>query len=259
MTTELTEGCGRAALVPLAWDTAQFGFPVARLAVPGDDAGAALGALEEARRRGTALVYWQTEPGVPVPERLLARFTGRLVDRKVTFALDLPGGGAALAAEGGRVWEYSRGPASKGLRSLALAAGVCSRFRTDPLFPPEKFVGLYTTWAERSARHEIADAVLVCGSGADPEGMVTLTESGGVANIGLIAVAAVARRRGLGRLLMGAAHRWMAGRGASRATVVTQQENAAACGLYQSCGYRTHEVKYCYHFWPQQKATARTS
>jgi dTDP-4-amino-4,6-dideoxy-D-galactose acyltransferase len=249
MSSERSAG---AALAPLAWDTSHFGFPVARLVVPGDDPVAARLLLAQARRAGTALVYWYTDPAAAVPGGLLDEFTGLLVDRKVTFARDLSGGAAGVGEDGG-VWEYPPGPASEGLKALALAAGVSSRYRTDPLFPPDKFAGLYTTWAERSARHEIADAVFVSGDGAAPAGMVTLSESAGVGNVGLIAVAGAARGRGLGRLLMAVAHRWMAGRGAKRATVVTQLDNAAACGLYRRCGYRPHEVKHCYHFWPQEK------
>jgi ribosomal protein S18 acetylase RimI-like enzyme len=256
MSTE--RSAGGAALAPLAWDTSHFGFPVARLVVPGDDVVAARLLLAEARRAGTALVYWHTEPAAAVPPGLLDEFTGRLVDRKVTFARDLAGVSSAAREDDG-VWEYPRGPAGEGLTALALAAGVSSRYRTDPLFPLEKFADLYTTWAERSARREIADAVLVCGAAGALEGLVTLSESGGVGNIGLIAVAGSARGRGLGRRLMEAAHRWMAGRGAARATVVTQLDNAPACGLYRACGYRPHEVKHCYHFWPQKKAPARAA
>jgi ribosomal protein S18 acetylase RimI-like enzyme len=80
--------------------------------------------------------------------------------------------------------------------------------------------------------------------------MVTVAEADRVGNIGLIAVHERARGRGVGAALMAAAHRWMAGRGAAAATVVTQLDNAAACRLYQASGYGLAGVWHCYHFWP---------
>ncbi len=62
---------------------------------------------------------------------------------------------------------------------------------------------MYRLWIERSVRGELADAVLVAGANPtdraeliehEPAGMVTLEESEGVGQIGLIAVADAMRR-----------------------------------------------------------------
>jgi dTDP-4-amino-4,6-dideoxy-D-galactose acyltransferase len=241
-------------LVPLAWDTDNFGFPVARLVVPEGDLAAAADALARARQREIALVYWQTEPTVEVPRALLAEFGGSLMDRKATFAADLSAVERSAPDECAgdlRIREYPFGKASDALQGLAVSAGAFSRYGRDPHFPNDKFVAMYLTWIERSTRHELADVVLeAAAEGADPLGFVTVSEAAGIANIGLIAVSSAAQGRGLGRLLMRAAHRWMIGRGATRATVVTQQDNVPACRLYERCAYRLAKVKHYYHFWP---------
>jgi ribosomal protein S18 acetylase RimI-like enzyme len=53
-----------------------------------------------------------------------------------------------------------------------------------------------------------------------------------------LAVHPSARERGLGRSLVGDVLRWMRRRGASRALVNTQRDNAAALALYRACGFR---------------------
>jgi dTDP-4-amino-4,6-dideoxy-D-galactose acyltransferase len=247
---------GSDPLTPLPWDSGHFGFPVARLTVPGGDAAAAAAALAEARRRGVVLVYWAVDPAHAVPGPLLTEFAGCLADRKATFTAELAAvdrGAAGESLGGLGVRDYPRGPASEALTALAVAAGEFSRFRADPRVPRDRFVSLYGIWAERSARREMADAVLVAAEaeGAVPAGFVTASEAGGGASIGLIAVAAAARGRGVGGLLMRAVHRWMAGRGAARVTVVTQLDNVPACRLYERCGYHLAGVKHSYHFWPQ--------
>jgi dTDP-4-amino-4,6-dideoxy-D-galactose acyltransferase len=245
-----------AELVPLPWDSALLGFPVARIGPPGlDDAG--LGrALDEARRGGYRLIYWPAAPDRVAPDPLLAAFSGMLADRKATFvADDLQPRGPVASGPGCRVVEVPRGPASPRLIELGIAAGEYSRFRRDPGIPADKFRELYRTWVERSARGEMADAVLVAvpeGPGGEPVGMVTveLDAAEGEGRIGLIAVDGSARGMGLGRLLVTEAHRRMLSGGASRASVVTQLENAAACRLYEGCGYRLGSVQNVHHFWP---------
>ena len=61
--------------------------------------------------------------------------------------------------------------------------------------------------------------------------MITVKVTDGVGNIGLVAVAASHRGRGVGSKLIEAAHRWMHEHDAIKSTVVTQGANAPACLL----------------------------
>ena len=252
-------------VVRLAWDSDNFGIEVGRIVPPDLDDAQLSHSLRRARDAGMKLVYWMTaEDRVPAGT-LLADFGGRLVDQKVTFAAalaelpDLNAGAAApfrgcekmgtgsepahpnpgktasgevpvpIFSQPLRVEEYPCGPASATLKSLALSAGVYSRFRTDPRIPPHVFRSLYETWIDRSTRREIADVVLTA---VDAEGitrgLLTLAAVGAEGQIGLLGVDESCRRMGVARQLTSASHRWIAARGIENVSVVTQGDNREA-------------------------------
>jgi dTDP-4-amino-4,6-dideoxy-D-galactose acyltransferase len=241
----------------LAWDSEHFGFPVAWISSPDLDDEALRDILHVAKWGDVRLVYWPTHPERRVHESILHEFSGILADRKATFTADLTSAPYpdryAEAAEY-RVSEHPKGEASERLIALAVTAGIFSRFHTDPQFPGKKWKSLYATWMRRSLSGELADSVLVaspCGDEAEVIGMVTVTIKGALGQIGLVAVLPGHAGRGIGRLMTGAAHRWMTARGAERSTVVTQLGNLPACRLYERSGYRLNDVRNYYHFWPQ--------
>jgi dTDP-4-amino-4,6-dideoxy-D-galactose acyltransferase len=243
-------------LVPLSWDSAHFGFPVARLEKVSDER-LAFELLKQARRQNIVLVYWQLDSTQEAPSDLLTEFAGRLVDWKATYhsTFSAPAGpGSVSAPRGVCIQEHSAPIACSQLHALAIAAGAYSRFRRDPAFPPDKFLSMYTTWIDRSVQRQAADAVLVAQSEAAGEllGMVTIAVQAGMGIIGLLAVAAAARGQGIGSALIAAAHAWLAERGWNQCRVVTQRDNVPACRLYERCGYRCQAVVPVYHFWPQE-------
>jgi ribosomal protein S18 acetylase RimI-like enzyme len=214
--------------------------------------------LQSARRQGTHLIYWQASPTANVPVDLLEEYAGLRAARQVTFECDLltKGEGASEVPRGYRICDYPCGAAAPVLLDLARAAGAYSRFRFDPHIADCKFVSLYETWIERSTRREIADTVLVaCPSGehTDILGLITLSVASGIGHVGLLAIAEKERRRGIGRVLLQAAHERMQGQGANRSRVETQLANRAACALYANAGYRPTQLQEIYHFWPQSK------
>jgi ribosomal protein S18 acetylase RimI-like enzyme len=75
-------------------------------------------------------------------------------------------------------------------------------------------------------RGEQLDAYVIGGRGA------------GTGYVQRLAVHPTARGRGLGRSLVSEVLSWMRRRGATRALVNTQQDNAAALALYRACGFR---------------------
>jgi dTDP-4-amino-4,6-dideoxy-D-galactose acyltransferase len=243
----------------LDWESNHFGIR-AEMLVEGnlqDDALAA--ALRQARSDRIQLLVWPALGGRIAPRDLLDEFAGMLVDRKATFGKSLQSDDFVLdhsqAAEPSVV-SYEAATASPALCELALAAGTYSRFAVDPHIKPERFAAMYRRWIEGSVSGELADVVLVvplddCGAATGQlGGMITVAESDGVASIGLVAVAIGMRGRGIGSTLMRAAHRWMRGRNAREARVVTQLANAPACRLYERSGYRLLQVQHYYHFWP---------
>ncbi len=250
---------GDDILAPAEWDSRCFGFPVARITAETAPATAVAEALARALRRGYRLVYWAGLPTRNLPGEVLQSFAGNLVDRKVTFRRDLTDAdrdGPLRLPPDVVVTAFPRGPASAALVDLAIASGGHSRFRVDARFPPSAFEELYRTWIERSARGEIADAVLVVTPATDANdigGMVTIAIEGTepqCGRIGLIAVHARLRGRGLGGVLLQAAHQYMARRGCHRALVTTQLDNVSACRSYEHAGYVADTTRNIYHFWP---------
>jgi dTDP-4-amino-4,6-dideoxy-D-galactose acyltransferase len=244
----------QATLQSLPWDSQHFGFPVASLDGPELGDAELLEWLHAARRGHVKLVYWAAAPGRVVSQPLLDEFGGLLVDRKITFQVDLRALGSDVRAVAAcRITKHSRGEPSPAVVRLAVAAGVYSRFRLDPRIPRLSFERLYENWIVRSVHGELADMVLIAGrdsSAGDPAGLITISVNEGQGSIGLIAVDESARGRGIGRSLIHAAHRWLLRRQAQRVTVVTQLENVAACRLYESCGYQHADLRDRYHFWP---------
>jgi len=249
------------ALVRLDWECEHFGLHAAQLASPDLTDAALAAALRLARHQGVQWIVWPAPGGREVPAELLEEFAGTLADRKATFSRSLSP--AAVAADSSaksshRIRPYAEAGTSAELYELAISSGAYSRFKADVHLSDERFEAMYRRWIERSVSGEMADAVLVA-LGAEQErlagtamaGMVTLSESSGVGSIGLIAVAAAFRGRGIATALMQAAHRWMHDRGATEARVVTQLANLPACRLYERSGYRRSQLQHYYHFWPQ--------
>ncbi len=249
------------ALVRLDWECDQFDLRVAQLSILDLNDVALAATLRLARKEGVQLLVWPARGGRDVPRELLDEFTGALVDRKATFGRSLPPTLANDDSPGSiqfSVAPYAARSASADLHELAISAGIYSRFKVDRHFPNEKFKAMYRCWIERSVNGELADVVLVA-SGVEYEkavdkrvaGMITLSESSGVGSIGLIAVAAAFRGRGIAAALMHAAHHWMRARDGGEARVVTQSANLPACRLYERSGYRRSQLQHYYHFWPQ--------
>ena len=222
-------------IVPLEWDSAHFGFPVARVE-PGDLPLCELESdLNQASGAGTRLVYCLRPLDRKIPEETLARFGGRALTASLLYRKSLAHGRKQRCGEVA-IESLRCVPLSDDLRRLAPCIGSYSRFRLDPDVPEEAFVRLYEIWLERSLRGEIAEQVLVArGEDGTALGLITVVRPDpATGRIGLVGVAEAARGRGVGGALVAAAEAAMEAGGASRAEVVTQLENDAGRGLYES-------------------------
>jgi dTDP-4-amino-4,6-dideoxy-D-galactose acyltransferase len=233
----------------LDWDSEFFGIPIAEilpdiLAV--EELDQVLSGLKQEKVR---LVYWASNPADEGSQRAAQLFHGFLADKKVTFVMDI----SQISEQSDRfdwvIEEYSDTLPCADLESLAIQAGVCSRFRCDSRIPEEKFVDLYRLWIRNSVNRQMADAVLVARQAGNIVGMVTVGEKNGRGRIGLLAVNGDMRGKNLGLALVRAAQIWVGGKGLKVAQVVTQGGNIASCKLYEKCGYRIEKVEYFYHFW----------
>jgi ribosomal protein S18 acetylase RimI-like enzyme len=135
------------------------------------------------------------------------------------------------------------------LETLAVAAGALSRFSLDPAMPAGTASRLYKVWVRESFGGVMGDEVLLARDASGIAGMVTLKRGTTEGAIGLVAVAERCRGSGVGRVVVSAATARFAALGVQRVSVVTQGENAAACRLYEACGYALAHASLIAHFW----------
>lgn len=239
------------ALNHRAWDTQHFGYPVASITNSALEPEAVKRALHAAQKQGYQLVYWASSQECDINSAWIREYQGILVDRKTTYSKTLRAAAAKENSGSFQFVEWNPDEHSPELIELGVAAGLWSRFGVDPRIDREKFRSLYETWMKKSLARELSDMVLVVqeGSSSTPLGMVTISVKQGVGQIGLIAVSEQQRGRGLGKMLVDAADRWMIEHGAHSAQVVTQLQNVAACRLYEQAGYKVESIEYFYHFW----------
>lgn len=235
----------------LDWDSAFFGMKIARI-LPNRLATQELEEMiAQMKNAEVKLAYWAANPEDEASQQAARACHGFLADRKTTFAMELEPNGGAVEDTGWVVEEYTDADPNSELESLAVEAGVQSRFRVDPWIPEGKCANLYQQWIRNSTNRRLADAVLVAWHEGRIVGMVTVADKGGVGDIGLIAADASVRGQKLGIALVRAAQEWTRKRGLKRAQVVTQGTNTAACRLYEKCGYKIAKAENFYHFWIQ--------
>lgn len=111
-----------------------------------------------------------------------------------------------------------------------------------PRSPDERCDDLYETGIARSL-DGWADAVLVADADGEPAGYVSLHAGTDAGSIGLIGVKPEKRSRGLGHELVRGAVRWSAEHSRQMVTVATQGRNIAALRTFESCGFRTTDVR----------------
>jgi len=257
----------------LAWDSEFFGCRVGRLAGGRLDPNLLVEVDAWCRAEAIDCLYFLADSGDPATAAVAEAGGFRLVDLRVTLEGPLtpdpspipsrpPGEGRPLTRP------FQPGDLPE-LRRIAALSHHDSRFYADPHFDRERCDELYATWIEKSCRGEAADAVLVAEHNGKPagyiscvlvppspggrEGLPQKTEGGqggeGHGEIGLIAVAAEAQGRGLGKALIRASLRWFADRGLSRVRVVTQGRNVRAQRLYQAHGLFTRSIGLWFHRW----------
>jgi dTDP-4-amino-4,6-dideoxy-D-galactose acyltransferase len=233
----------------LQWDSAVFGFPVARIVGTGNQ-NALDGALENARQAGVRLAYLSAESDELA--RMARSLNGTLVSERLTFARALTSDSGLFFADSANAspverWEGTTPTAE--LLHLARDAGRYSRFKVDPRVPSGVFEQIYDAWITNSLNKQIADEVMVIRDGSSLTGLVTVGSKDGRADIGLLAVREEARGRGLGKALVQASLKWAAQAHFRLAQVVTQGANHPARHLYVSCGYTVERVENVFHFW----------
>lgn len=178
------------------------------------------------------------------------------VDRKTTYNKVINKNASFNEA----ISEYQCDHPAQKLIDLSVESGTYSRFKVDTKIDNSKFEELYSLWIINSVNRQLAKSVLVYYIDEIIAGFVTLGEKNEKADIGIIAVDAQFRGKGIGKSLMLSAERRFADNTANtEIQVVTQGENIPACKLYESCGYEVNKVEYFYHLWKKDNEDTVTA
>jgi dTDP-4-amino-4,6-dideoxy-D-galactose acyltransferase len=233
----------------LDWDSAFFGFRIARLLhdrLTDERAAEVLGWCE---RKDIRCLYFLAASDDPQTVASAERHGFRLVDVRLTLDLDLK---CASPSHSESVRPYQPADLAT-LRQIAAVSHRDSRFYYDPGFPEQRCAAFYQTWIERSCQG-YSQGVLVAESDSAPAGYITChLNDDGAGSIGLIAVSPGAQGQGLGRSLVNSAISWFLDKNARGVSVVTQGRNIGGQRLYQSCGFRTSAFQLWYHWWSPAK------
>jgi len=226
----------------LEWDTALFGFRIAR--VPSGTLTPESAAEIDAwcAREGVRCLYLLCKSEDLATIRVAEEHQYRLADVRITLRWQPE---APCIGPSGVV----RPAGAEDLPALEAISRECyqeTRFSNDPGFPGPLVTRLYETWTRRSLEGW-ADAVLLAEDDSGVGGYITCHKQGW--RIGLVAVSNRSRGEGIGRTLVGRALEWFRAQGAPEVFVSTQGRNARAVRLYQRCGFLLHSVELWYHKW----------
>lgn len=243
----------------LAWDTAFFGFHIAR--VRGD-----VLAQEKiqhidawCRQNRIRCLYFLACSDDADTTRLAEDNCFRLVDIRMTFEYKVPDpyvsmdGPPTCAAVIRPARLEDIGP----LQSIARKSHRDTRFYYDTNFARHLCEALYETWVKTSCEG-YADLVLVAEVDEVPVGYIAchLDKETRTGRIGLVAVDEQAQGRSIGKGLVWGALEWFLAQGMRQVLIQTQGRNYAAQRLYQRCGFLTLEVQLWYHKWYTYPETA---
>ena len=228
----------------LDWDSAFFGFRIARLLQRRLTTPILSDVLEWCSCERIRCLYFLASGDSQETTELAETNGFRMADVRVTLAREL-----RADTEPAELVRPFREADLPSLRTIAATSHRDSRFYYDPGFPNQRCDELYETWIDRSC-HGYANTVLVAEYGHEPAGYVSChLHPDGVGSIGLLAVADRSRGAGLGGQLVAGALGFFEGAGCKRVIVATQGRNCPAQRLYQNCGFRSSSVELWYHRW----------
>jgi dTDP-4-amino-4,6-dideoxy-D-galactose acyltransferase len=222
----------------LEWDSSFFGYPVGQVfAIPQVIINEK--ELEKAAKE-YKLVYIRSDRKIDfTPGRLF------LADTKTRFIKNI-----TERKEGMNNKQFfSVEAVSDKLNSLVLQSGEYSRFRNDPHFVNNEFERLYIKWLHESIDKIVADKVVEVKESDGCKGFVSIKLFENYSEIGLIAVDAASRGRGLGISLLDYVNNYTMDKGIFETRVTTQFQNLPAMNLYEKAGYKISSREYIYHLW----------
>lgn len=232
----------------LDWDSGFFEKRIARLNRSRLTAPDASEASEWCTRNRIDCLYFLADADDGETGRLAEQDNFTKVDVRLTLAQPIPREDQrATRASDPRV-RPARESDLDGMRRCARTLHRNTRFYCDQHFERAKCDLLYETWIQKSFE-DPAQTVFVPEVDGQPVGYLACHLRGHEAQIGLLGVMETCTGTGLGKALVRRFLSWSAAQEVLCASVVTQERNLAAQGLYQCCGFLPSSSQHWYHRW----------
>lgn len=235
----------------LEWDTAHFGYRIARITVNTLTRSLAQEIDQWCADNDIACVYFLCAAGDDTSIRLAEDFAYRQQDIRVTFAHKLKDFTYLETLLPNIRLDTATETDESALLQIADGIYQHSRFYNDPHFETSKVDAMYRIWMRRSLSGDLADTIFVARVEGIVQGFVTaqLNIATGVGELPLVGIASALRGKGVGIHIILQALNHLKQQSAAGVEVVTQGRNIAAQRLYQKAGFRTANVQLWYHKW----------
>ncbi|MBK7037743.1 MAG: GNAT family N-acetyltransferase [Chitinophagales bacterium] len=228
------------------WDSNFLGFRVGDLYTLCDENFLSQ-QLIKYKEEGYRLLYWKIEEQDVDSLTIAKNLHLHTYDTKVTYQLSLVDNKPVIPSYS-IVQNYS-GAITSELIELGKQSGDFSRFHNDKNFPPGTFEKMYAEWILNSFSAEQSDAIFILEENAIMFGFATVFFNEDDAEIVLIAIEPEYRNKGYAKMLVDHISGYVYAEGYRNLYVVTQEQNIAACKLYERCGFTMIKKEYIYHIW----------
>jgi GNAT superfamily N-acetyltransferase len=234
----------------LDWDSAHFGFGIARV-VGGtlDEEGAA--AVDSwCEANGVRCLYFLADPDDPETSRVAAGHGFRMADLRIVARRSLEEDPPAAGSERVVVRDVEEGQLES-LRSLAARSyRGTSRFYLDGGFPAERCDALYVAWIDRGWS-DPERAIEVANVEGEPAGyqVVGPVDSEGARRLELVAIDPALRGAGVGMALISETMRKLRREGAPSTWTVLSARNIPTLRLHERLGFLAESAGVWHHKW----------
>lgn len=230
----------------LKWDSDFFGIKVAKVTISGESKDEFQRIMDELKQINCKLIYCFINPVNHFNNQLVARYSGLLVDEKVTYLRNIKNYSTINET---CIHEYDYGIFRKELISLAIQSSEYSRFRVDKNFKEDMCINLYTQWISNSVKRTFDDAIYVYEENDVIKGIVTLKDRKNIGAISILSVDREVRGKKIGTKLVEKVFEHYKNKEIFNIEVVTQKANHRACNFYEKLGFNVKLIENIYHIW----------
>lgn len=234
----------------LEWDTAHFGYRIARANSRQLDADRYHLLEKWCHEQSIDCLYFLANAGdqATIAELQVHQFS--FVDIRLTFEYTLQTLPSYAGLEN-LTFRMSNEEDVPRFIEIAKNSYKESRFYTDPCFDNEKAALMYQIWLTKSITTDFADAVVIPEFNQQPVGYLTchLNRQEGEGRLGLSGIVESARGIGLGQRMYKYGVHWLYTQGMNRVSAATQGSNIAVQRLFQRCGFVTRSMEPWFHKW----------